>query len=37
MSVSLTWAITPTEKSVAKRLVEIYAEAMMVPESKGEG
>lgn len=34
MSVSLKW---PTQKSVAKRLVEIYAEAMMVPESKGEG
>ncbi|PWJ93107.1 hypothetical protein C8D77_102886 [Mesorhizobium loti] len=37
MSASLTWPITPSEKSVAMRSAQNYAEAVMVPESKGEG
>lgn len=37
MHVSPSRSTTPSEKSIAKRLGEIYAEAVMVPESKGEG
>lgn len=37
MPVSLSWPTTPSEKSIAERLGQTYAEAVMVPESKGEG
>lgn len=37
MPVSVSWPTTSSEKSIAKRLVEIYAEVVMVPEPKGEG
>lgn len=39
MPVSLThvWPITPSEKLIAMRSAQNYAEVVMVPESKGEG